>query len=224
MRILVVEDFDPLRNAIVQGLQEAGMAVDSAATGTDGQWYSESNSYDVVVLDLMLPEIDGLSLLRRIREAKRAMRVLILTAKGHVDDRVECLNAGADDFLIKPFAFAELLARVRSLIRRKYDCLEPILKISDLEIDTSSCTVRRGERQIELTAREYALLEYLAYRSGELVTRTDIWEHVYDFGSRSHSNVVDVYIGYLRRKIEQDHSPKLIHTRRGQGYMLAANS
>lgn len=220
MRILVVEDYAPIRNSVTQGLREAGFAVDAAADGKDGLWFAESNDYDVIVLDLMLPEIDGLTILKKLRAAKRRPCVLILTAKDQLEDRVEGLNSGADDYLIKPFAFDELLARVKTLVRRRYDQQDPLLRIADLEIDTAARTVRRGERTIELTAREYSLLEYLAMRAGQLVTRTDIWEHVYDFNSESQSNVVDVYIGYLRRKIEADELPKLIHTRRGQGYVL----
>lgn len=221
MRILVIEDYDPIRESVTEGLRDAGFAVDAAADGRDGLWYAQSNDYDVIVLDLMLPEIDGLTILKKVRAAKRNVCVLILTAKDQLDDRVEGLNAGADDYLIKPFAFEELLARVKTLVRRKYDQQDPVIQVADLAIDTASRTVRRGERIIDLTAREYSLLEYLAARAGQLVTRTDIWEHVYDFHSESQSNVVDVYIGYLRRKIEAPGLPKLIHTRRGQGYLLS---
>lgn len=220
MRVLVIEDYDPVREAVTEGLRDAGYAVDAAADGRDGLWYAESNDYDVIVLDLMLPEVDGLTILKKVRAGKRPSCVLILTAKDQLDDRVQGLNAGADDYLIKPFAFEELLARVKTLIRRKFDRQDPVITIADLAVDTASRTVRRGDRLIELTAREYALLEYLAVRAGELVSRTDIWEHVYDFHSDSQSNVVDVYIGYLRKKIELPSSPKLIHTRRGQGYLL----
>ncbi len=220
MRILVVEDYAPIRNAVTQGLREEGFAVDVAADGRDGLWFAESNDYDVIILDLMLPEVDGLTILKKLRAGKQNSRVLILTAKDQLEDRVEGLNAGADDYLIKPFAFEELLARVRTLVRRKYDQVKTVIHISDLEIDMTSQIVRRGTRLIELTAREYSLLEYLALRSGELVSRTDIWEHIYEFHSDSQSNVVDVYIGYLRKKIEAPDLPRLIHTRRGQGYWL----
>jgi DNA-binding response OmpR family regulator len=220
MRILVIEDYGPIREAVTEGLRDVGFAVDAAADGRDGLWYAESNEYDVIVLDLMLPEIDGLTILKKLRADKRRVCVLILTARDQLDDRVAGLNAGADDYLVKPFAFAELLARVRTLVRRRYDQQDPMIQIADLTIDTASRTVRRGRRVIELTAREYSLLEYLAVRAGELVSRTDIWEHVYDFNSASQSNVVDVYIGYLRRKIESPDLPRLIHTRRGQGYWL----
>ena len=220
MRVLVIEDYDPIREAITEGLRDVGFAVDAAAEGQEGLWYAESTDYDVIVLDLMLPKIDGLTILKKVRAAKRNACVLILTARDQLDDRVAGLNAGADDYLIKPFAFEELLARVRTLVRRRYDQQDPVIQVADLVINTAAQTVRRGERLIELTAREYALLEYLAVRAGQLVSRTDIWEHVYDFHSDSQSNVVDVYIGYLRKKIEQPGSPKLIHTRRGKGYLF----
>jgi DNA-binding response OmpR family regulator len=220
MRVLVIEDYAPLRKAVVQGLEEAGFAVDAASDGEEGLWYARSNPYDVIVLDLMLPGQDGLSILASLRRAGNPVHVLILTARDTLDDRVRGLNVGADDYLIKPFAFEELLARVRALVRRRYETKCPVIRIADLEIDTVTHTVRRGGVGIELTAREYALLEFLAQRAGQPVSRTDIWEHVYEFDSSAQSNVVDVYIGYLRRKIERPHLPRLIHTRRGQGYIL----
>ena len=224
MRVLVVEDYAPLRKAGVQGLEEAGFAVDATGDGEEGLWYARSNQYDVIVLDLMLPSRDGLSVLTSLRQAGDPVHVLILTAKDALDDRVRGLNVGADDYLVKPFAFEELLARVRALVRRRYETKSPIIRIADLEIDTVARMVRRGGTGIELTAREYALLEFLALRAGQLVSRTDIWEHVYDFRSSAQSNVVDVYIGYLRRKIERPDLPRLIHTRRGQGYILGEAS
>jgi DNA-binding response OmpR family regulator len=221
MRLLVVEDYAPLRKAVVQGLKEAGFAVDAAGDGEEGLWYARSNQYDVIVLDLMLPKKDGLSLLESLRQAGDPAHVLVLTAKDTIDDRVRGLNVGADDYLVKPFAFEELLARVRALVRRRYETKSPVIRIADLEVDTVTRMVRRAGTEIELTAREYALLEFLALRAGQLVSRTDIWEHLYEFDSSAQSNVVDVYIGYLRRKIERPQSPRLIHTRRGQGYILA---
>ncbi len=146
--------------------------------------------------------------------------MLLLTAKDTVADRVAGLNSGADDYLVKPFALEELLARVRALLRRKYDTADPVIRIQDLEVDTVSRVVRRAGAQIDLTAREYALLEFLAHRAGGIVSRSEIWEHVYDFHSTAESNVVDVYIGYLRKKLERPGAPQLIHTRRGQGYVL----
>ncbi|HUS38350.1 MAG: response regulator transcription factor [Pirellulales bacterium] len=220
MRILVIEDYKPIRQSVVKGLREQGYAVDEAADGTEGQWLAVSGEYDVIILDLMLPEVDGFSILQKVRSESRNTSVLILTARDEVENRVRGLDMGADDYLVKPFAFEELLARVRTLVRRKYDSKCPTIRIADMVIDTTHQSVKRNGEFIELTAREFALLEYLALRMGEVVSRTDIWEHVYDFNSNATSNVVDVYIGYLRRKIERSGRPKLIHTRRGQGYVL----
>ena len=217
MRILVVEDYAPIRNGVATGLREAGYAVDVAADGRDGLWHAESHEYDVIVLDLMLPEVDGMTILTRLRAGENPARVLVLSAKDTLDDRVAGLNSGADDYLVKPFVFDELLARVQALVRRKYEATNPTLRIADLEIDTAGKTARRGTRKLDLTPREFGLLLYLAMRAGEVVSRSDIWEHLYEFDSDAHSNVVDVYIGHLRRKLG---SPQLIHTRRGLGYVL----
>ncbi len=170
--------------------------------------------------DIMLPEIDGITILKTLRKSNSKTSILILTACDEINERVAGLDEGADDYMIKPFAFAELLARVRTLIRRKYNAQSPIIQIGDLKVDTARRMVTRGHKAIDLTAREYVLLEYLAMRAGEVVSRTDIWAHVYDFHEDLQSNVVDVYIGYLRKKIEVDDGVKLIHTRRGHGYVL----
>jgi len=191
--------------------------VDVASDGKDGLWLAEQNPYDVVILDLMLPKLSGLEVLRRLRAAGSTTAILLLTARDAVDDRVTGLDLGADDYLVKPFAFAELLARVRALVRRSYDRASPSIAVADLRIDPARRTVTRGGRELAMSAREYALLEYLAIRAGQVVTRTEIWDHVYDFNADVQSNVVDVYIGYLRRKLGP---PPLIHTRRGQGYVL----
>ena len=220
MRVLVIEDFEVLRDSIAQGLREAGFTVDTAADGEAGLWHAQSNDYDVIVLDLMLPRIDGLTILKRLRAKQNNTHVLILTARDTSADRVKGLDSGADDYLVKPFVFAELVARVRALVRRRYDVKSPVIRIADLEIDTASRTARRGGESMELSAREYALLEFLAHRAGHVVTRTEIWEHVYDFNSTAESNVVDVFIGHLRKKIERPGLARLIHTRRGLGYML----
>jgi DNA-binding response OmpR family regulator len=220
MRVLVVEDYAPVRASVCEALEEQGFAVDSAADGEDGLWYAEQNPYDAIVLDLMLPKLDGIAILTRLRAAGKAVPILILTARDDVGDRVAGLDTGADDYLVKPFALAELIARVKALVRRGYDCATPLIKVADLEIDTVRRAVSRAGSAIALSAREYALLEYLAARAGALVTRTEIWEHVYDFRSEIQSNVVDVYIGYLRKKLEHDGQARLIHTRRGQGYVL----
>jgi DNA-binding response OmpR family regulator len=220
MRVLIVEDYGPLRKSLRQGLEEAGFAVDASADGEEGLWYARSNDYDVIVLDLMLPRIDGLTILNRLRQGGSTVPILLLTARDTVEDRVKGLNLGADDYLVKPFAFEELLARVRALVRRGYSNKDPVIRVEDLEIDTAGRTVCRGGQPINLSAREYALLEFLAVKAGQVVSRSAIWEHIYDFHSDPESNVVDVYIGYLRKKIERPGRPKLIHTRRGQGYLL----
>lgn len=220
MRVLVVEDFPMLRESIVLGLREAGYAVDEAAEGEAGLQFAQSNDYDTIVLDLMLPKIDGLTILKRLRAAKNRTHVLILTAKDAPQDRITGLDSGADDYLVKPFVFAELLARVRALVRRRYDAKSPTIEIADMVIDTTTRTVQRDGEPIELSEREYALLHFLALRTGEVVTRTEIWEHVYDRNATAESNVVDAFIRLLRKKIERPHLPPLIHTRRGHGYML----
>jgi DNA-binding response OmpR family regulator len=220
MRVLVIEDYEPLRKSLTQGIEEAGFAVDASGDGAEGLWYARSHDYDAIVLDLMLPSLDGLSILSKLRREGASAGILILTAKDTLADRVKGLDLGADDYLVKPFALAELLARLRALVRRKYDASDPIIRIDDLEIDTGGRTVSRGGRRIDLSAREYGLLEFLAMRAGRVVSRTDVWEHVYDFHCDPGSNVVDVYVGYLRRKIEGPGQAKLIHTRRGQGYLL----
>jgi DNA-binding response OmpR family regulator len=220
MRVLLVEDYPPLQKSVAKGLREAGFAVDAAADGEEGLWYATTGEYDVVVLDLMLPKIDGLTVLKRLRAEGRPCHVLLLTAKDTVADRVRGLDLGADDYLVKPFAFAELLARVRALARRAYRAKNPTLRVGDLRIETPTERVWRGREEAHLTPREYVLLEYLAMRAGEVVSRMDIWEHVYEFNSEADSNVVDVYIGYLRRKLERPGKPPLIHTVRGRGYRL----
>ena len=220
MRLLVIEDYAPLANSVCQGLREAGYAVDLARDGTDGLALAMSTPYDALVLDVMLPGVDGFEILRRVRAAQRPIAVLLLTARDTVKDRVRGLDLGADDYLVKPFAFEELLARVRSVIRRRYHPPQQTLKVADLELDSAARTAVRGGKPIVLSAKEFALLEYLLSRRGEVVTRGDIWDHVYDFASEPSSNVVDVYIGYLRKKIDHGHEVKLIHTRRGQGYVV----
>jgi DNA-binding response OmpR family regulator len=220
MRLLLIEDYPLLQKSLLQGLREAGFAVDATGDGEEGLWYAEGNDYDAVILDLMLPKKDGLSILRELRAAGKPTPVLILTARDKVEDRIAGLDAGADDYLVKPFDFDELLARVRSLVRRRYQDKSPLIVISDFRMDTTSRRVWRGDDELHLTMREYALLEYLVRRRGQVISRTDIWEHVYDFNSEASSNVVDVYIGYLRRKIERPGRPALIHTIRGRGYCL----
>jgi DNA-binding response OmpR family regulator len=197
--------------------------VDATGDGAEGRAYAAASDYDAIVLDLMLPSLDGRELLRGLRARGDTTPVLILTARDTVADRVAGLDLGADDYLVKPFAFDELLARLRALVRRRYQHADPVLRVADLEVDTRARTVRRAGRPVPLTAREYALLEVLAHRRGQVVTRAELWEHVYDFAAEPASNVLDVYIGYLRRKIDDGHARKLLHTRRGQGYVLDAD-
>jgi len=221
MRILVVEDYVPVQAAVAKALREEGHAVDVAGDGPEGLAFAVTEPYDVIVLDLMLPGMSGLEVLERMRQDGVQSHVLILTARDTVEDRVRGLDLGADDYLIKPFAVEELLARVRALLRRAYAKKETVLHVGHVRIHTGSHQVEVVGEPIDLTAREYALLEYLALRAGQVVTRTEIWEHLYDEQSNATSNVVDVYVGYLRKKLEGPGLPRLIHTRRGEGYILS---
>ena len=220
MKILLIEDYDPVRKYVARGLQEAGYAVDTAADGEEGLWYAETGEYDAVVLDLMLPKKDGWAVIERLREKGNPVPVLILSARDALEDRVGGLNLGADDYLVKPFAMEELLARVHALVRRKYKSVSRIVRVGDLVIDRNERSVTRAGRLIDLTAREYAILEFLALRAGKPVPRTQLWEHLYDFNVEPGSNVIDVHVSALRKKIEADGLSRLIHTRRGLGYML----
>jgi DNA-binding response OmpR family regulator len=223
MRILVAEDHPTLAQSIARGLRDEGYAVDLTMDGEEAMHWALTNQYGCIVLDIMMPGKDGWSVLRALRQRQSATPVIFLTARDAVDDRVRGLDMGADDYVVKPFNWAELLARVRAAIRRPHGHKAATIAIADLEIDTVGKTVRRAGTPVELTAREYALLEYLAHREGQVVPRSDIWEHLYGHDDPTSSNVVDVYIGYLRGKIDRDHPVKLIHTRRGLGYVLTAN-
>jgi DNA-binding response OmpR family regulator len=203
-----------------RGLRKAGYAVDVAGDGNEGLWLAESNDYDTIILDLMLPGLDGLGVLSRLRAQQNAAHVLILTAKDAVENRVSGLQAGADDYLIKPFAFEELLARVQALCRRSYLRKNPQIAIADLEIDTAARVVRRKGKIIELTPREFMLLEYLALRRGEVVSRTEIEAHIYSEAADLMSNTVDSAICILRKKISPLGTQPLIHTRRRIGYII----
>jgi DNA-binding response OmpR family regulator len=220
MRVLLVEDHQPLVRVLKQGLEEEGFAVDAAKDGEEADYKARTAEYDVIVLDVMLPKEDGLSLLKRWRKDGMKTHVLMLTAKSSIDDKVKGLDTGADDYLTKPFELEELLARLRALVRRGHEVKDPILRIHDLEIDTAAHSVRRKGQEIHLTPREYALLEFLAFHRGQVVSRTMIWEHLYSEEDENTSNVVDVYIRYLRNKIDKGFDPPLILTKWGEGYQL----
>jgi DNA-binding response OmpR family regulator len=222
VRILLVEDSERLCRYVGAALKKSGYLVDVARDGKEGLWLAESNDYDVIVLDIMLPELDGLSLLRELRRKGRITHVLCLTAKDTVDDRVSGLKAGADDYLIKPFAQKELLARVEALCRRAYGNKQNRLTIADLEIDIGAKDVFRAGHPVKLKPREYSLLEYLARRAGEVVSRQEIEAHIYNNEADPMSNVVDSAICSLRKKIGYFSSTPLIHTRHGMGYVLKA--
>jgi DNA-binding response OmpR family regulator len=223
MRLLVVEDYEPLRKTLVRGFQDQGYAVDATGDGAEGLWYATTNQYDAIILDLMLPGKSGLEILSQLRATHSEMPVLLLTAKDEVEDRVRGLDVGADDYLTKPFAVPELLARVRALTRRSHHHRSPAITVSDLVIDTSKRLVTRGGADVMLTPKEFALLEYLAVRAGTVVSRTDIWEHVYSFTDESTSNVVEAAVMRLRKKLSPMGEPQLIHTRRGFGYLMSSD-
>jgi two-component system response regulator PhoP len=223
MRVLIVEDERRLAENIARSLREsASYAVDVAFDGEDGLYMAQSNPYDLVVLDLMLPKVDGLTLLKRLRADGVETPVLILTARDDKESVVTLLNAGADDYVAKPFDLGELLARAKALIRRGKGQSAAVLKVGDIEINTSNLSVRRNGELVTLTAMEYRVLEYLAHRPGAVVSKTELLEHLYDFNWERFSNVIEVYISGLRRKLEDNSGTKLIHTLRGQGYMLRA--
>jgi DNA-binding response OmpR family regulator len=224
VRLLLVEDHRPLSRALRRGLEEEGFAVDIAEDGEEADYKGRTGTYDVIILDLMLPKKDGLTVLREWRRDGLPTHVICLTAKDTTEDKVRGLDIGADDYLTKPFQLEELLARLRALIRRQHQVKDPIIRVHDLEIDTAARTVRRGGQAIHLTPREYALLQFLAFHRGEVVSRTMIWDHLYDEHDENTSNVVDVYIRYLRTKIDKGFERPLILTRWGEGYMLRGES
>ncbi|WP_119458955.1 response regulator transcription factor [Rhodospirillaceae bacterium SYSU D60014] len=223
MRILVVEDDEKTAAFMVKGLNEAGYVVDHAATGRDGLFLATSGDYDAAIVDRMLPALDGLSLIQALRAANIQTPILILSALGQVDDRVSGLRAGGDDYLTKPFAFSELLARVESLLRRRGGSgPETRLTVGDLEMDLLARTVRRGGTLIELQPREFRLLEYLMRHAGQVVTRTMLLENVWDYHFDPQTNVIDVHISRLRQKIDKGFEAPLLHTVRGAGYCIRA--
>jgi two-component system, OmpR family, copper resistance phosphate regulon response regulator CusR len=222
MRILLVEDEPDAAQMLAKGLREQSYAVDVVSDGDAVVYQASVNDYDLVILDVMLPFKDGFEVCRELRAAGLAFPILMLTARDAPPDRVAGLDTGADDYLTKPFDFHELLARLRALLRRGPALRPETLKIADLSIDTRAREVRRGGRQIELTAKEYALLEYLARRVGEVVSRSEIAEHVWEENFDPFSNLIEVYVQRLRRKIDEGYAPRLLRTRRGEGYILAS--
>jgi len=222
MRILVVEDEQKLAEVLGRGLEEHGYAVDVAHDGEVGLQMAELEPYDLLILDVMLPGLDGYTLCRRLRAGRRNVPVLMLTARDAVDDRVTGLDSGADDYLVKPFAFRKLLARVRALLRRDGLSRDPILRVADIELDTVTHEVRRGGQPVQLTSKEYAILEYFVRNPNRVLTRTQIAEHIWDYNFVAMSNVVDAYVGYLRRKLGDHREPQPLHTIRGTGYQLKA--
>ena len=220
MRILVVEDERRLCNIIKRGLLEEGYAVDTAYDGEDGEYLAETTPYDLIILDIMLPKKDGINICQELRLKKVNTPILMLTAKDTVEDRVKGLDAGGDDYLVKPFAFNELLARVRALLRREGFSKSPKLQVGDLVMDTLTREVWRGQRSIELTSKEYVILEYFMRHPNMVITRTMLEEHAWDYEFDSMSNLIDVYIRRLRRKIDERGQASLIQTVRGAGYRL----
>jgi DNA-binding response OmpR family regulator len=221
MRVLVIEDEPRLAENIARSLREsAGYAVDIAPDGREGLFMAESSEYDAILLDLMLPHMDGMQLLTRFRKAGQHTPVLVVTARDDKESVVALLNAGADDYLTKPFDLGELLARTKALIRRGKGQPSPLLKIGDLELNTVKRTVQRAGKAVALTAMEYRVLEYLLHRPGAVVSKTELLEHLYDYNWEKFSNVIEVYISGLRRKLDDGSAKHLIHTLRGQGYIL----
>jgi DNA-binding response OmpR family regulator len=222
MRILLVEDEPDAAQMLAKGLREQSYAVDVATDGETAVYQAGVNDYDLVILDVMLPLKDGFEVCRELRAGGLTFPILMLTARDAPPDRVVGLDMGADDYLTKPFDFHELLARLRALLRRGPALRPETVEVADLSIDMRARRVRRGARQIELTAKEYALLEYLARRAGEVVSRAEIAEHVWEENFDPFSNLIEVYVQRLRRKIDEGHTPKLLRTRRGEGYVLAS--
>jgi DNA-binding response OmpR family regulator len=220
MRILVVEDDAPLASFLKKGLEAEHYAVDIAPDGEEARYAACESDYDLLILDLNLPKFDGLSVLRVIRPEKPSIPVLVLTGRSRIEDRVQSLDAGADDCLVKPFSYTELSARVRALLRRRPVTSGLLLKVADLELNRVERTVQRSGKRIELTSKEFGLLEYLLRHAGHRLTRNMIVEHVWNLSFDTGTNVVDVYINYLRKKIDEGFTPKLIHTVRGVGYEL----
>jgi DNA-binding response OmpR family regulator len=222
MKVLVVEDETRLAGIVKQGLEENSFSVDVSHDGEEGLYMVETYPYDAVLLDVMLPGRDGLAILRELRSKKIDVPVLIITARGETGDKIEGLNAGADDYIAKPFDFSELLARLKSVIRRAKGKPSPLVVVDDLMVDTNARTVKRAGREIRLSATEYGILEYMVLNEGRVISRTELTDHVYGTDSDRDSNVIDVYVRYLRRKLDIGSKRQLIHTARGAGYVLGS--
>ena len=220
MRVLIIEDERKLSNIVRKGLIEEGFAVDQAFDGEEGQYLAESESYDLIILDIMLPKINGLDVCRSLRNKKITTPILMLTAKTTVENKVEGLNVGADDYLTKPFAFTELKARLQALLRRSHNQTQTTLQVDDLEVDPIKHTAKRGNKIIFLTPKEFSILEFLLRHQNEVVTRTQITEHVWDYSFDALSNVVDVFMATLRKKVDFGFKNKLIQTIHGVGYKI----
>jgi heavy metal response regulator len=222
MRLLVIEDEKKVARFIKKGLEEEGYAVDLAFDGEEGLARALDRIHDLIILDIALPKMDGLQALKKLRDGKVPTPVLLLTVRATIEDKVLGLDSGADDYLTKPFAFQELLARIRALLRRKAEAGPPLLQVEDLVLDPARHLVTRGGERIDLTSKEFALLEYLMRNAGRVLSRAMISEHVWDYDFDTETNVIDVYVNYLRRKIDSGREKKLIHTVRGSGYVLKA--
>jgi len=222
MRILLVEDDPRMAQVVSKGLREHAYAVDLAEDGQAALYQASVNDYDLIVLDVLLPKLDGFGVCRELRARANSAPILMLTARATIDDRISGLDAGADDYLTKPFSFRELLARIRALLRREPQINADRFQVDTLVVDSANHKVTRATQEIDLTAKEYALLEYLSRRAGKLVTRAEIAEHVWDDSFDPFSNTIEVYVNRLRKKIDDPHNIKLIHTRRGEGYILEA--
>lgn len=220
MRILVVEDERDLNSIILKRLNKAGYSVDSCLDGEEALDYLSMGEYDVILLDIMLPKINGLDVVKTLRKNRNKTPVILLTAKDSIEDRVMGLDSGADDYLVKPFAFEELLARIRVLTRRSVDEVTNVFTVANLSVDCDTRIVKRGEKVIPLSTKEFSVLEYMIRNQGVVLSRAKIEQHIWNFDYEGGSNVIDVYIRYLRKKIDQDFEPKLIHTIRGAGYVL----
>lgn len=224
MRILVAEDDTALASFVKKGLEAEHHAVDVSADGEQARALASELEFDIIILDLTLPHLDGVSILRFVRTRKPSVPILILTGRNRIEDRVQCLDLGADDYLMKPFSFSELSARIRALMRRSHIPAESVLTVGDLKLDRVERRVERAGKRIELTSKEFALLEYLMRNAGRRITRAMIIEHVWNLSFDTCTNVVDVYVNYLRRKVEEGYPHRLIHTVRGVGYELSARA